>query len=151
MTEYAVVPATMDHVMELAMTMRKVDRDEVIAQSGAHHAISLGATFGSAVEAWTGLADGEVICVFGVGEGDGFGVPWMMASDLVVLHQRKFLRHCRGCVEKMQDLFPVLENYVDVRNTTAISWLKWLGFDILETEPHGPYKLPFHKFRRVRK
>lgn len=152
MTEYAIVPATSEHARELAMTMRQADRDEAFAQTGQHPALALGMTVGSSVAAWTGLVDGVVACMFGVtgNEGEEVGHPWMIGSRLIVKHQRAFLRRNRAVVEEMQSLFPVLENYVDERNSIAIRWLKWLGFDIFETEPHGPYKLPFHRFRRVR-
>ena len=154
MIDYAIVPATMAHAYELAQTMRQADRDEVIAQSGLPYGIGLGMSLGNAEAAWTGLIEGEVACIFGVSAADEFdgkvGIPWMLGSELVVKHQRLFLRHCRGCVDEMQALFPVLENHVDQRNTIAIRWLKWLGFDILPVEPHGPFKLPFHPFRRVR-
>ena len=150
MTGYEVVPAEMKHVLELSRTLREDDKREIIAQTGVHHAVALGASYGSAVRAWAGLYDGAVACVFGVSDGDGYGVPWMIGSPLIEKHQRGFLRRCRGYVDQMNETFSILENHVDVRNETAISWLKWLGFDILETEPHGPYKMPFHKFRRVR-
>lgn len=150
MTKYEIVTAEFKHVAELAQTIRETDKNEVIAQTGAHPAIALGATYASSVKAWAGLIDGEVACVFGVSDGDGYGIPWMLGSPLIEVHQRGFLRRCRGVVEQMQEMFSVLENHVDVRNETAISWLKWLGFDIMEIEPHGPYKMPFHRFRKVR-
>lgn len=151
MTEYAIVPATSAHVGEMSLTMRQVDRDEAIAQTGIHPALALGMSVGNSEAVWAGLADGRVLCVFGVAETDeGHGAPWMLGSDLLVPHQRKFLRHCVECVEIMQTMFPVLENHVDARNKTAIRWLRWLGFDILPTEPHGPYGLPFHPFKRVK-
>lgn len=135
--------------------MRDADRAEIIAQTGAHPAFALGATVGASDRAWTGLIDGQVACIFGVRAADEFdgtvGVPWMIGSDLLVTHQRLFLRHCRECVSWMQGMFPVLENHVDARNSVAINWLRWLGFDILEAEPHGPYGLPFYLFRRLRK
>jgi hypothetical protein len=155
MTEYAVVPATSAHIAELALTMRQADRDEAIAQTGIHPALALGLSVGNSDAVWAGLADGKVLCVFGVSDvGDpsgDVGAPWMLGSDLLVVHQRKFLRHCAECVEKMQTMFPVLQNHVDERNITAIRWLRWLGFVILPTEAHGPYGLPFHPFERVRK
>ena len=154
MTEYAIVPARFEHVAELALTMRTADRDEVIAQTGAHPALALGISLGNSDAAWAGTINGKVACVFGVSDaGDvsgDIGMPWMLGSDLIVDHQRLFLRHCADCVEIMQTLFPVLKNHVDQRNTVAIRWLKWLGFVILPTVPHGPFKLPFHPFERIR-
>jgi hypothetical protein len=153
-TRYEIVPATTQHAEELAITIRQADCEEVIAQSGVHPSLALGMSLGNSVSAWAGLIDGEVACMMGVSESDPLtgevGIPWMLGSDLIVKHQRAFLRRNHQLVETMQNMFPVLENFVDVRNAAAIGWLKWLGFDILPTVQHGPFKLPFHPFRRVR-
>ena len=151
---YEIVPATSQHASELSLTMRKADRDEVVAQADVHPAFGLGYSIGNSEKSWAGLADGEVLCLFGVAAKDEMdatvGAPWMLGSDALVTHQRAFLRGCHGVVAEMQSMFPVLENHVDARNTTAIRWLRWLGFDIFATEPYGPFNLPFHPFRRVR-
>jgi len=39
-----------------------------------------------------------------------------------------------------------MENYVDVRNTVAIHWLKWMGFKMEEPQAWGVQGLDFHKF-----
>lgn len=150
---YSMIPATHEHLYELAAFMRQADRDECIAQTGLHPSIALGMSVGGSEKSWAGLVGHDLLCIWGVSESDDdekVGNPWMLATDLLVTHQRRFLKQCRGAVEEMQDMFPILENHVDARNTTAIRWLRWLGFDILEAEPHGPYKMPFHPFRRVR-
>lgn len=149
-----IVPATMEHAVILAERMRQADKDEVLAQSGAHPAFALGASLAVSEVAWTGLVDGEIVAMWGVGRSDELddtvGVPWLLGTDLVEKHARRFLIHSRPLLEQVQERFPVLENHVDARNTVAIRWLRWLGFDIFATVPYGPYKLPFHPFRRVR-
>ena len=154
MTVYAIVEAGPQHVAEMAVNMRHADREEAYAQTGAHPAFGVGASYGSATIAWAGLVDGQVACVFGVSPADEIdgkvGHPWMIGSPLVEKHQKRFLRECREYVDAMLGLYPVLENYVDVRNTTAIRWLRWLGFDILEARPYGPYKMMFYLFRKER-
>lgn len=57
---------------------------------------------------------------------------------------------CCKYVEIMQEMFPILENHVDARNIKAIVWLRWLGFDIMSTELHGPFGAKFYFFRCVR-
>ena len=46
----------------------------------------------------------------------------------------------------MLKTYRVLTNYADARNTTAIRWLRWLGFNILPAIPFGLDGLPFHPF-----
>jgi len=150
---YAIVPATAEFIEHVIANLRDDDAAEVKAQSGMHPAMAIGTSVGASERVYAGLVDGTAMCLFGVATVDGLdgvGSPWMVGTDLVVKHQRKFLRECHGVVADMLDDFRVLENHVDARNTTSIRWLSWLGFDIFATVPHGPYGLPFHPFRMVR-
>jgi len=59
----------------------------------------------------------------------------------------KFLRRNRNWIDANMKIYDKLENYVDARNTKAINWLKWLGFQFAdETVPYGMLKMPFYKF-----
>lgn len=154
MSEYQIVPATSAHAAELALTMRQQDRDEVWAQSALHPALALGASLGGSKQAWTGLVDGRVAVMWGVCPADEMddseGIVWLLGTDELVLHARKLIRMARVCLDEMHGIYPTLSNHVDERNTVAIRWLKWLGFDIFPTVPYGPFKAPFHPFRRVK-
>lgn len=100
-------------------------------------------------EAWVGVVDGEPVCVFGVARGSllsGEGWPWMIGTDRLPFRGRAFLEGSREVVAEMRRRFPVLRNFVDERNYRAVRWLKWLGFTIMEAEPHGPFGLSFHPF-----
>jgi len=149
----AIVPATTAHALELSLTMRQADRDEVIAQSGVHPGLAIGMSLGNSVKAWTGLADGKVACIWGVSADDDdaeVGIPWMLGTDLIAQHSVRFLIESRGALDEMQAMFPILRNHVDERNKAAIKWLRWLGFKIFPTVPFGPYNMPFHPFSRER-
>jgi hypothetical protein len=51
----------------------------------------------------------------------------------------------------MLDLYPHLENYVDVRNELSIKWLRWLGFQFdPQPIPYGVWEMPFFRFRMER-
>lgn len=100
-------------------------------------------------EAWVGLVDGEPVCVFGVAQASilsAEGMPWMVGTMRLPFLKRSFVAGSREVVAEMHRRFPVLRNFVDARNSHAIRWLKWLGFTIMEAEPHGPFGLPFHPF-----
>jgi len=103
------------------------------------------------VAAWTGMIDGEPVCMFGVvPAGDilgGVGAPWFLATEKLQSHRVKFLRLNRQYLSKMLDIFPHLIDYVDVRHTRAIRWLSWLGFTFsAEPVPYGPAGMPFYRF-----
>jgi len=89
------------------------------------------------------------VCIFGVAPASllgSVGVPWMIGTQEIDSHAKAFLRRNKAYVERMSELYNYLVNFVDARNTRAIGWLKWLGFTILEAQPHGPDGLPFHRF-----
>ena len=148
-TKYEMVPATLEHAEELAENMRWADCEEVWATA---HLYPLQATLFSleaSRDATTGLADGCVVCMFGVGPAaiiSTTGVPWLLTTDGVERHAKAFLRRNKKVVKEMLMTYPFLKNYVDERNTVAVRWLKWLGFDIMPSVPFGVEELPFHPF-----
>ena len=104
--------------------------------------------------ACTGTVDGVPVCMFGVAETSmigNAGRPWMVAADNVERYQIQFLRRNRSMVRKWLASYSILENYVDVRNTQAIKWLRWLGFKFDEQPvPMGSMRLPFYRFFQMR-
>jgi hypothetical protein len=146
---YGIEPATQDHVAAMLPYVRKADRDEVFASSGSAMEVILPICVGSAREAWAGLVDGQVACIFGVNGRtilSEVGVPWMIGTDLIAKHAKAFLRRNKKMVAVMLSLYPTLINYVDVRNVKAIEWLRWLGFVFDDPAPHGVYQMPFLRF-----
>jgi hypothetical protein len=144
-----IVPTTRDHLVELASTMRQADVDEVWASNHHTPEEALDRSFRLSDEPFTGLVDGEVVCIFGVAQPTPLadnGSPWLLASDLVEEHAHTFLRVNRVYVKEIRKRYPLLENYVDCRNTASIRWLKWLGFKFDKPAPYGPDGLPFLRF-----
>lgn len=149
MQKYAIVPATQEHVQAMLPHVRTADRHEVMASSGLPMESVLGECVARSEMAWAGLVGDEVACIFGVVGASIIsetGYPWLLGTDLIEQHAKAFLRRNKAMVKRMLARYPYLKNYVDVRNTTAISWLQWLGFTILPAEPHGMYRMQFHPF-----
>ena len=149
MTAYEIVPTTVEHVLELAETMRGADKDEVWATSRQMPCAALLEALKVSRDARTGLANGVVLCVFGttsVATLGATGVPWMLSSDSLPKHARAFLRGSIGYVKEMLGEYDVLVNYVDARNTVAKRWLGWLGFKLGPPVIYGAARLPFHRF-----
>lgn len=133
MTDYAIVLATWAHVRDLAATMRAADKAECAALGyGPYDALRT--SVGSTAEPFAGLADGKVVCLFGVSNGLH---PWLLASDDLLRHRREFLRASRAWVEGVRREYPVLYNWVGADNVLAIRWLRWLGFTVTDQVSRG--------------
>src|SRR5690606_1591697 len=74
------------------------------------------------------------------------GLPWLLASDRLLAHQRAFLRRCPGYLARMRRGHALLHNWVDERNAVSRRWLAWLGFRFDPPAPHGLLGLPFRRF-----
>lgn len=149
MVEYAMVPATDKHLLELAVTMRQADIDEVWATGHFTPLAALQLGKLTSREVTAGIADGMVLCIFGVAQLavlSDKGIPWMLTSSELPRHARAVLRANRGWIDRARKQYPFLVNYVDVRNTIAMRWLGWLGFKLFDPEPFGVDQLPFRRF-----
>lgn len=149
MRQVQVVEATAEHAAALLPRVRQADIDEFAAMSGKTPAQVLAVGLRSSALCYAGLVDDQVVTIFGVAPRSiitGSGVPWLVSSDLVEQYQTTFLRRGRPLLHAFLEQYPVLENYVDARNTAAICWLRWMGFTIHEAAPIGRAGLPFHRF-----
>ncbi len=148
MTQIDIVPATLDHAKRMAPNLRQADVDEILAASRSRPLEALEKSLEFSREAWTALVDGEPACMWGAGPlgiFGGTGGIWLLGTDVIEKHPKKFLIESRRFLEIISTVYIKLSNYVDARNTVSLRWLKWLGFEISEPEPFGAEGLPFHK------
>ncbi len=153
MAVYEMVEATQELASELALTMREADRDEVWAAARKTPAQALESSLMMSRDSMAGLVNGRVACMFGVGQCSALGlvgIPWLLASEEMVQHARRFLRGSRNYIDIMKQRYISMQNYVDARNVEALKWLVWLGFEIEPAEPFGIGHLPFHRFHWAR-
>lgn len=132
----------------IASRLREADRRELIASTGEDPAVALAASMalGSCLVA---ECDREPVAVLGlpvISLLPKTGIPWMVGTDWLDEHPAVFGRYSSVIIDNWMSRVDRMSNYVDSRNVKAIDWLSWLGFDIEEAEPHGPYGVPFHKF-----
>lgn len=150
-----IVPAHNDHIDHVVRGMRRPDRLELFLAYGEPPRQVLQRSLDVSRISWTGLIDGEPVCMFGVAPGDvlsGIGHPWMVGTGHLDRHPFVFLRRCKGCVREMLTMFSTLENYAHQDNIKALEWLMWLGFAVtLQAEPMGPYRAAFCRFVMRRK
>ena len=150
-TEYRIAQATPDTAALAARTLRPQDLLEIAAYSEKNPIDVVMSSYEGSRDTWVGLADDVPICLFGVWSPSlltTVGHPWMYGSRLMKGHERAFLRRCRPVVAAMASRYGELRNWVDVRNTPAIQWLRWLGFEVSDEIVRFP-RLPgkFHPYR----
>lgn len=92
---------------------------------------------------WRAIKDekGQVLAVFGVsqipGVLSGTGSPWFLATDAAMQYRIHFFRLARKWLDRMQEEYPVLVNFVDARHKEALDWVAWLGFEFVQTTSTG--------------
>lgn len=139
-------------VVYLAENLRKADKEELYASMGKPPLEALLWSWEVSDECNTIIMpDGEVGGIFGTSNPyRNVGCPWMMATDRLPEITTKFLRVSRQWVERQNQIYPLLMNYVDERNEVAIKWLRFLGFTFIQrVENFGYAKVPFYEFVRI--
>ncbi len=148
------IPTDPDHLLELSRTMRKADREELMASSGQSPLEALEEGYVLSSKLYTIFNDEDrVVGVFGVAPNPldpTIGHPWMLASDLLDGMKMTFLRQCHSYVDDLGKGYLLLMNVCDKRNTVHIKWLRWLGFTFIREHPHyGVGRLPFLEFVKI--
>lgn len=136
---------------ELASTMRKQDIQEIWHSHGMQPLEALVFSFQRAVEANSIISDdGKVIGMFGVGEyAPNVGIPWLLGSDELPKIAKEFIPQSREWLDRVNQRYDLLFNFVYAKNTTSIRWLKWLGFSFIrQIDDFGVNPAPFIEFAR---
>jgi hypothetical protein len=152
-TEARIVPATQAHIDAMKGRLRTVDAEECMAATGTEQDRALQQAYDISSICWIGLDSRGVPCAaFGVARLSllgGTGVPWLLATDEILTDpgaRRLFRSVSRYYVRAMLSRYNRLENYVLARNTVAIRWLKWCGFNMDAPAPFGIERKPFRRF-----
>mgnify|MGYP007000398803 len=91
------------------------------------------------------VPNGKTAGLAGVQEG---GKIWMLCTPAIHDYPLTFAREAKRFIESREE--KLLWNIVDKRNTAHLKLLKFLGFKFLRELEHGPNKLTFIEFCRVR-
>lgn len=151
MSEYNIRFTEAEDVAIIASSVRQADAEELWASYHLTPAQALKLSYTVLRNTcFTGTADGEPVCMFGVKEPSMLGnvaCPWMIASNRLEFYSRPFLRMSKRLVQEVwRKEFPVMQNFVDERNVVAVRWLQWVGFSVYYPKPYGMDNLPFHRF-----
>lgn len=72
--------------------------------------------------------------------------PWAVGTPDLVRRGTALRRFGVAFSAKALERGKLLENYVDVRNTASIRWLKSIGYEFDAPAPYGHKNLPFMRF-----
>ena len=133
---------------ELTPRLRKSDVTEIRRASGMDPAAALeySVKVSDPDMCWAATLDGQVEVLFGANEIEPYrlGGIWMLGSDAIEQNPRSFWKHCREYLEVMHERYPGLMNYVDVEHTSALRWIRRLGFRDIQLVDFDGY--PFIQF-----
>ena len=127
----------------LAPILREQDKHEVWCSHGVNSREALQMSFLNSTECYSIIEDHlKLVGMFGVvNQGNGVGMPWMLASDDLPKKENvaTFLPQGKSWVEGLQKKYQQLYNYAHAENHTSLKWLKWLGFDCNEVVQEWGY------------
>jgi hypothetical protein len=145
-------PARFEDCRDMADRMREQDAKEVMASNGLDPLRSLQVSFNSSAECHTIIhEDGSIVGMFGVADCKAFGSPWLLGTDKLIDTRAEFIPQAKQWVEKINNDYPLLLNYVHAENTVSKRWLKSLGFKFIDLiKEHGVGRQPFYQFVRIK-
>lgn len=146
-----IVTATLDHVRQLAKTIRHKDKLEA-ERLGLEPHKGLFVAYRKSLFRKAAILDGEVIAMWGVAGTvlSPIGQPWLITGEgLNRLSPIRFARIYKNEVADMRAYFDTLSNYVDAEYKGAVRMLKIAGFSLSEPFPFGPNNSLFRMFTMV--
>ena len=142
--------ATLADVSIIGDNLRQADREEVEASSGENPTLVM--LMGLHGRCFVAVEDDDPFLIFGVvpdERDDRVGIIWLMGTDKTSKFPLTFLRQSKQWVEELGEGYEVLMNVIDERNSMHLTWLEWLGFEVVHRfEEYGVARLPFLLFER---
>ena len=144
MSDY-IHPITIEAAIEVASNLRDDDYREVKEGHGHEPLLYIPASAFCGDTVRFEVPNGKTAGLAGVQDG---GQIWMLCTNAIHDYPLTFARESKRFVESRKE--ELLWNIVDKRNTAHLKLLKFLGFKFLRELEHGPNKLTFIEFCRVR-
>jgi hypothetical protein len=143
-------PAAPQDAHELAPRLRSADVDALVATGAGPPFKVLWEAIEKSEWAATATLDDEVIACFGVRRFSVIGLmaaPWLLCTPAVMFFPKELLRAARGIVSEMLWESPILVQVVDIRDVSALRFLRALGFTEGKAVkmPTGFYCVPVRK------
>lgn len=127
------------HIRELCENLRVRERQAIERLGGsAEHYVT--AEVAKSLQCWTGLIDGQVICIWGIqtiGPLSEDAYVWLACSEALREYPKTFMRHSREALEVFRPLFKRIYGCVFDDFAESSRWLDWLGFSISAPNDQG--------------
>lgn len=139
-----IVPATVEHVYELAETLRDADRREIL-NLGINVKKALWRAFRNSIMCRTALLDAKVAAIWGLGVGlhagvsplSDLGAPWLLTSAAVEALPIAMVKLAKLELAVMRRARSRLEIFVAADYPQAIKLARLLDFAVEQPEPVG--------------
>ena len=143
--------ATLKDFKYVVDNMRVMDKIEAHYQTGMNPEDALSFTYmGSEINMAIANDNDEPIGLCGV---QNDGCIWCIATDDLYDNKKyriQLIRQGRDWVDNLLGSYKILYNYVYAENTSAIKWLKSLGFTFVNYHKEfGLQQKPFYEFLRI--
>ena len=142
-------PAFVADALAMGPNMREIDKREAELLTGKAPVEALINQVSISQKAWTGMAEGQIVCMFGVSKPGVLSpdvMPWLAGTDLILKHSREFLRRNKEFLPVMLEGARTAYGMVLAENTAAITWLRWLGFAVHKKAPVTYQGATLYKF-----
>lgn len=138
-SEVLIREAVLADVYRLAPRLREQDLQEVWASHHLTGEAALLLSFFESERSFAAVCDGQVAAMWGTArlKGKPGALAWFLGSEVVAEYPVTLFRGSRQFVRQALQYYGYLENWVDVRNTLSVDWLRWLGFTFAEPAPYG--------------
>ena len=135
----------MEAAVEVASNLRPDDYREVYEGHGVFPLLHIPQAAFNGDTVYFNVPNGKTAGMAGVQDG---GQVWMLCTPAIHEYPLTFAREAKRFIESREE--ELLWNIVDKRNAAHLKLLKFLGFKFLRELEHGPNKLTFIEFCRVR-
>lgn len=142
--------ANIQDISLLKDSLRQTTKDELWAAHRFTPEQSLTYSFANSIFCFSIESQGEILAMGGILRPKDIlttkAALWFLTSQKLDNVERTFLRQCKIFMQTMLEWYPILYNYVDIRNRPAIAWLKWIGAEFGEVINFGIDNRPFIYF-----
>ena len=145
MHKYTTLPCTLEAALEVASNLRPEDRREIEEGHGLDPKVILTEAVDDDFCVYFTAPNGRTA---GMGGIYNDGIIWMVTTPVIHDYPIGFIKEAKRVLATRTE--PILGNIVDKRNTIHLRLLKYLGFTFSKEKLHGPNKLTFIEFYRVR-